>query len=121
MVSILRPRTPPLLLTSLITASMALSIRGPSWPPAPVSGVKMPNLTGSAWARTGIGAAAMAAVAAAALLRRARRVVAVMANPLARCPKLLGRQNTRPMSGPEKEPSDFRVGGERAGGAGAAV
>src|SRR5262245_40174503 len=80
----------------------------------------MPNLMASVWAETEMGAAAIA-VAAAAPLIRARRVVAVMTNPLADRPKRLGRENTRPMSGPEKEPSDFRVGGERTGGTGAAV
>src|SRR4029450_4837199 len=40
-VSILRPSTPPDLLTSSITACMALSMRGPSAPPAPVSGVRI--------------------------------------------------------------------------------
>ena len=64
-VSILRPSTPPALLTSSITACIAFSMRGPSAPPAPVSGVRMPNLSGSPWALARIGSAA-----AAATLRR---------------------------------------------------
>src|SRR5262245_46071765 len=114
-VSILRPRTPPLLLTSSITASMALSMRGPSCPPAPVKGVSTPSLMASACAAVGSRAAAMA-VAAAAPLIIARRVVLVMANPSGD-----KSENTRPMSGPEKEPSDFRIGGQRAGNTGATI
>src|SRR5262245_2369826 len=114
-VSILRPSTPPLLLTSSITASMALSMRGPSCPPAPVKGVSTPSLMASAWAAVGSREAAMA-VAAAAPLISARRVVPVMANPSGE-----PHENTRPMSGPEKEPSDFRIRGKRAGNAGAAI
>ena len=76
-VSILRPRTPPALFTSSITPCMALSMRGPSAPPAPVRGVRMPNLSASPWALARIGSAAPA-VMAAAPLSSVRRVVLVM-------------------------------------------
>src|SRR6516162_4841070 len=114
-VSILRPRTPSPLLTSSITACIALSMRGPSCPPAPVSGVRMPNLSAStcAVARPGNTAATDAAVAPC---NRERRVTFVIGGPLWR-----HAENTRPMSATEKEPSDFRIDGESLGGAGYAV
>src|SRR5262245_8883699 len=113
-VSICRPSTPPALLTSSITACMALSMRGPSCPPAPVNGVSTPNLSGSPCAKAPSGAAAMAA---AAPLSTARRVVIGMGDPLSG--KICKKYYT--MSGSEKEPSDLWIGGQRLGGTGAAV
>ena len=62
-----RPITPPALLTSSNTSCIAFSMRGPSLPPAPVSGVRIPTLIGSACARPITGSPAAAADAAAPL------------------------------------------------------
>jgi len=43
----LRPSNPPAVLTSSMTACIALAIRGPSNPPAPVNGVSTPSCNGA--------------------------------------------------------------------------
>ena len=46
MSEIWRPSSPPAAFTSVATACIALSMRGPSNPPAPVSGVSTPSCSG---------------------------------------------------------------------------
>ena len=51
MSEIWRPSSPPAAFTSAATACIALSMRGPSKPPAPVSGVSTPSCSGALCAR----------------------------------------------------------------------
>src|SRR5712692_5156264 len=66
--SICRPSRPPAALTSLATACMPASMRGPSAEPAPVSGVRTPRRSGAPCARNVAGAKAVAASAPAPVM-----------------------------------------------------
>src|SRR5260221_350949 len=96
-----------------MTASMALSMRGPSKPPAPVSGVSTPSCSFAPWARAIRGSAAPAASAPppARTVRRdgwgRMRVIG----------SLLGCR----CSGAQEQALDVGIGGQRRGRTTAAV
>src|SRR6185437_6943584 len=103
----LRPSRPPFAFTSSITACIAFAIRGPSKPPAPVSGVSTPSCNGSPCARTMAGATAPRASAPAPISKRRRgsRGMGCISFLRCRCFVL--------SSSAEKNPPDVGIGGQR--------